>query len=154
MNVINKLFVIQFFMMHETLRTYRFWAFGEKTSSLIFMLREEYPYSVKTLCFVSNRSPLILELMKLYFFKTYFVPWHNFFETISEDHHCISFLCHWCNMMYDAMLCEWCDDVMLCKMIFVPKIHTHSHSRTHNLFAVYFSASPLIFWCISVDFSL
>jgi hypothetical protein len=27
---------------------------------------------------------LILELMKLYFFKTYFVPWHNFFETISK----------------------------------------------------------------------
>jgi hypothetical protein len=57
------------------------------------MLREEYPYFVKTLCFVSNTS-LILELMKLYFFKTYFVPWHNFFETIFEDHHCIPFLCH------------------------------------------------------------
>jgi hypothetical protein len=34
--------------MHETLRTYRFLAFGEKTPSLLFMLREEYPYSVKT----------------------------------------------------------------------------------------------------------
>jgi hypothetical protein len=77
--------------MHETLRTYRFLAFGEKTPSLLFMLREEYPYSVKTfnlrktLYFVSNRSRFILELMKLYFFKTYFVPWHNFFEAISED---------------------------------------------------------------------
>jgi hypothetical protein len=134
----------------------------KKTPSLLFMLREEYPYSVKnkhpisvkTLCFISNGSPLILELMKLYFFKTYFVPWHNFFEIFSEDQHCIPFLCHWCNMMYDVMLCEWCDDVMLCKMIFVPKIHTHSHSRTHNLFVVYFLASPLIFRCISVDFSL
>ena len=27
--------------MHETLHTYLFWAFGEKTPSLLFMLREE-----------------------------------------------------------------------------------------------------------------
>jgi hypothetical protein len=27
--------------MHETLHTYHFWAFGEKTPSLLFMLREE-----------------------------------------------------------------------------------------------------------------
>jgi hypothetical protein len=27
--------------MHETLHTYRFLAFGEKTPSLLFMLREE-----------------------------------------------------------------------------------------------------------------
>jgi hypothetical protein len=73
----------------------------KKTPSLLFMLREEYPYSiknkhptsVKTLCLVSNRSPFILEWMKLYF-KTYFVPWHNFFETIFEDQHCIPFLFH------------------------------------------------------------
>jgi hypothetical protein len=49
---------------------------------------------------------------------------------------------------------KWCDDVMLCKMIFVPKTHTHPHSGIHNLFVVYFSASPLIFRCISADFSL
>jgi hypothetical protein len=34
-------------------------------------LREEYPYSVKTLSFVSNRSRSTLELMKLYFFKSF-----------------------------------------------------------------------------------
>jgi hypothetical protein len=67
---------------------------AKKTPSLLFMLCEEYPYSVKILCFVSNRSSLILELTKLYFFKTYFVLWHNFFETISEDQHCIPLLCH------------------------------------------------------------
>jgi hypothetical protein len=33
--------------MHETLHTYRFLAFGEKTPSLLFMLREGYPYFVK-----------------------------------------------------------------------------------------------------------
>jgi hypothetical protein len=31
---------------------------------------------------------------------------------------------------------------------------THPHSGIHNLFAVYFSASPHIFRCISTDFSL
>jgi hypothetical protein len=30
-----------FFAMHETLCTYRFLAFGEKTPSLLFMLRKE-----------------------------------------------------------------------------------------------------------------
>jgi hypothetical protein len=39
-------------------------------------------------------------------------------------------------------------------MIFAPKTHTHPHSEIHNLFAVYFLASPLIFRCISADFSL
>ena len=78
----------------------------------------------------------------------------HFFEAFSEGHHCIPFLCHWCSMMYDVMLCEWCDDVMLCKMIFVLKTHTHPHSGIHNLFAVYFLVSPLIFRCISADFSL
>jgi hypothetical protein len=117
---------------------------AKKTPSLLFMLRQEYQYSVKnkypisvkTLCFEINVSPSILELMKLYFFKTYFVAWHNFFAPIAE--------CYANDVM---MLC-------LCKMIFVPKIHTHSHSGIHNHFAVYFSASPLIFRCISVDFSL
>jgi hypothetical protein len=37
----RKLFVIQFFAMHETLYTYRFLAFGEKTPSLLFMLHKE-----------------------------------------------------------------------------------------------------------------
>jgi hypothetical protein len=47
LNVICKLFVIHFFAMHETLYTYCFLAFGEKTPSLLFMLRKE-----KDLCFV------------------------------------------------------------------------------------------------------
>jgi hypothetical protein len=41
LNVVCKLFVIQFFTMHETLHTYRFLAFDEKTPSLLFMLREK-----------------------------------------------------------------------------------------------------------------
>jgi hypothetical protein len=47
LNVTCKLFVIQSFAMHETLCTYRFLAFGEKTPSLLFMLRKE-----ECLCFM------------------------------------------------------------------------------------------------------
>jgi hypothetical protein len=63
MSYMNR-FVIQFFVMHETLCTYRFLAFGEKTPSLLFMLRKEElfmlcknpPYFVKHQCFVNNKS--------------------------------------------------------------------------------------------------
>ena len=59
-------FIVQFFTMHETLHTYRFWAFGEKTPSLLFMLHKEEllcfvknpPYFVKHQCFVNNKSLL------------------------------------------------------------------------------------------------
>jgi hypothetical protein len=47
LNVIYEWFVIKFFAMHETLCTYRFLAFGEKTPFLLFMLRKE-----EFLCFV------------------------------------------------------------------------------------------------------
>jgi hypothetical protein len=30
----------------------------------------------------------------------------HFFEAFSEGQHCIPFLCHLCNMMYEVMLCE------------------------------------------------
>jgi hypothetical protein len=29
---------------------------------------------------------------------------------------------------------KWCDDVMLCKMIFIPKTHAHPCDKTRNLF--------------------
>ena len=37
---------------------------------------------------------------------------------------------------------KWCDDVMLCNMIFTPKTHTHPCNKTHNLFK-----SALTFRC-------
>jgi hypothetical protein len=47
----------------------------------------------------------------------------------------------------------WCND-MLQRMMLMPKTHTHAETQSlcplrndQNLFAVYFSASPLIFWC-------
>jgi hypothetical protein len=36
---------------------------------------------------VNNGSPFHIKVTKLYFLKTYFVPWH-FFETISEAQYC------------------------------------------------------------------
>jgi hypothetical protein len=47
----------------------------------------------------------------------------------------------------------WCDDMMQ-RMMLLPKTHTHAETQSlrplrnyQNLFAVYFSASPLIFRC-------
>jgi hypothetical protein len=37
---------------------------------------------------------------------------------------------------------KWYDDVMLCKMVFIPKIHAHPCNKTHNLFK-----SALTFRC-------
>jgi hypothetical protein len=95
--------------------------------------------------------------MKLYFFKTYFVPQHNFsFSKHSLKVNIVSPSCAidaiWC-----MMLCyvKWCDNVMLCKMIFMPKTHTHTPIveytislplifRLHRLF---FGVSALTFRC-------
>jgi hypothetical protein len=52
----------------------------------------------------------------------------------------------------NIMLCEWYDDVMLCKIIFVPKTHTHPHSRIHNLFAIYFRLHRLFFGVSALTF--
>jgi hypothetical protein len=63
-------------------------------------------------------------------------------------------------MMYDVMLCEWCDDAMVCKMILVPKIDTHSHSRTHSHcrlffgFTVYFSVYQRWLFAVSLPWEL
>jgi hypothetical protein len=83
--------MIQLFTMHETFTYIPFLSlWRKKTPSLLFMLRKEHPYSVKILqfpkkhlCFMNNGSPFHIKMTKMYFLKTYFVPWH-FFETISE----------------------------------------------------------------------
>jgi hypothetical protein len=61
--------------MHETLHTYRCLAFGEKTPSLLFMLRKE-----KNSCFVKismlrkEGSLLCDKADEVLFPKAYFVP--------------------------------------------------------------------------------
>jgi hypothetical protein len=52
----------------------------------------------------------------------------------SEDRYCVPFLCHMQHDVWCLCYAKWCDDVMLCKMMFIPKIHTHSCDKTHNLF--------------------
>jgi hypothetical protein len=61
--------------MDETLYTYRFLAFGEKTPSLLFMLhKEENSCFVKTSQLYKHMIPsFAIELTKLYFLA-YFVP--------------------------------------------------------------------------------
>ena len=63
LNVIYKLLATQFFTMHETLHTYRFLSLRRKNtfpsfhaSWRISIFRKKHPASIKTLCFVSNRS--------------------------------------------------------------------------------------------------
>ena len=80
----------------------------------------------------------------------------HFFEAFSEGQHYIPFLCHWCNMMYDVMLCEmmwWC--YAMRKWYFVPKTHTHipileytiSLSFIFRLHRLFFGVSALTFCC-------
>jgi hypothetical protein len=114
--------------MHETLHTYHFWAFGEKTPSLLFMLRKE-----NDPCFVQNIHAsqrgipsFVTRLMKLYFPKlTLCLSTFLFLRSIRRRStlHSILILL----MRYDV----WCDamrnDVMIwCKMILMPKTHTHN----------------------------
>jgi hypothetical protein len=58
--------------------------------------------------------------------------------------------CSRCIMLYDAYVMQrWCDDVMLCKMIFVPQIHIPIVKHTPLG-----ASSPFTFSGISVYFSL
>ena len=104
--------------------------------------------------------------MRLHFVWICLVPQHDFLfsEIFSEDQHCIPFLF----LMQYAVWClcyaEWCDDVMLCKMIFVPQIHIPVIEHTaHTLFILALTfrckpplgaSSPFTFSGISIYFSL
>jgi uncharacterized CHY-type Zn-finger protein len=85
------------------------------------------------------------------YFSAYFVPWHLFiFVKYSPKIDFVSNSCHWCDMMYDVMLC----DDMMREIMLMPKTHSHAKTQSfcplrndQNLFAAYFSASPLIFRC-------
>ena len=127
-------FMVQFFTMHETLHTYRFWVFGEKTPSLLFMLREE------ELPFITIMSKVFRKVLKLRrnilqsctseinivspCDLAWFAPFSKRFPEGRRSH------AAWCMML---MLCKkWCDDVMLCKVIF--RRYTHICAIKHNLF--------------------
>ena len=131
MNVIYKSpFIIEFFTMHETLNTYHFWAFGEKTPSLLFMLREEGILMNNIDASWKHFPKLFSEAMQLWYwsdkvrpcfvkifpetvFRSYTISM-LLFQSIPSKVESVPFSCR---MRYDVWcLCyaKWCDDVMLC----------------------------------------
>ena len=126
LNVIYKsLFIIEFFTMHETLNTYHFWAFGEKTPSLLFMLREEKFLCITTMSIVLRWriSKLRENILRSYTPKMKIVSpcdltRFSLFQSILPKINIVSPSCAICSMMYDAyamrndamMLCyvRWC----------------------------------------------
>ena len=162
--------MVQFFTMHETLHTYRFWVWRKNTfpsfhaswrritiyhSNIWSILKECWSFVETFLKAILQRSILFL-----------LVTWHDLplFQSVFPKIDIISLSYATCSMMYDAYVMQrWCDDVMLCKMVFIPKIHAHPCNKTHNLFksALTFrckpplgASSPFTFGGISVDFSL
>jgi hypothetical protein len=84
----------------------------------------------------------------------------HFFEAFSEGQHCIPFLCHWCNMMYDVMLCEmmwWCyamQNDTLCRRhtLTSPYWNTRSLCRLFFGFTAYFSVYQRWLFAVSSAF--
>jgi hypothetical protein len=112
---------------------------GEKTPSLLFMLREEVLPFITTISEVSRK---VLKLRRnipqgytseINIVSPCDLAWFApFSKRFPEDWYHISFLCH---MQYDVWcLCyaKWCDDVMLCKVVF--RRYTHICAIKHNLF--------------------
>jgi hypothetical protein len=134
LNLICKLFAIHFFVMHEIFIYIPFWAFGEKTPSLLFMLRKEkfhaswkYAYFVKHPCFVNKGSLLSQQSWRNCISHLYFVN-----KAFSEDRLHIQFVSL---VRYDV-------DVMLCVMMWwydakydanAEDTHSHAHIETHSL---------------------
>ena len=101
-----------------------FWAFGEKTPSLLFMLRKENLLCVTRIAIflwwrISELHENILWIhkkcyvasqMKLHFFSIYLVPWHDFlfFQNILRR----SMLCP-----LPVLHAKWWMMLMLCKMM-------------------------------------
>ena len=116
--------------------TYRFWAFGKKTPSLLFMLRK--------------KPPSMANLIRLYFPKFAFVPQHIFIQVIAEDLLRTQSFCCWCDTMYDVMLCgmmRWYDTIWWwCRTYTHTRAHTGTHKTLHPLrdvFGVFKLCIPL-----------
>ena len=108
--------MVLFFTMHEILHTYRFWVFDEKTPSLLFMLREEEFSFIATI-------PSVL-------MKNIQTSWKYLPKLHPENQYCIPFLCHMQNDVWCLCYAKWCDDVMLCEVMLIPKIQTHPCNKT------------------------
>jgi hypothetical protein len=139
--------------MHETLHTYRFWAFGEKTPSLLFMLcKEKDPCFVKISMLREEGSFLLWQGWWSCISRSLLraLAHFHFYEAFAEDQLCIRFSCHWCDMMYDVMLCEmmwWYDAKWYWCQRYTP---THPHWNTQTLHPLrndFWASSPFIFQC-------
>jgi hypothetical protein len=156
-----------------------FWAFGEKTPSLLFMLREENLLCItrisillwwrisklrenilrsykKVLCCLSDEAILLLNLSCA-------LARFSLFPKHSSKINIVSPSCSTCNMMYDAYVMQN-DVMMLCyAKWYLCRRYTHLCNGAHNLFisALTFrckpplgASSPFTFSGISVYFSL
>ena len=119
------------------------------------MLCKNHPYFVKHQCFVNNKS--LFSHQNWWSCNSQLTLCLGIFSFFVK--HCpkiglVFNWCHWCDMMWDVMLCDmmrWYDAKNDANAE-----DTHPHWNTQslrplrndrNLFAVYFSASPLIFRC-------
>jgi hypothetical protein len=118
------------------LRTYRFWAFDEKTHSLLFMLRKEgSPFYGK----YDKIVPRSLLRVSAHFHSTKycrrFASYPIFLSLMQYD--------VWCNVVRnDAMI--WCN------MMMMSNTHTRAHTGTHktlhplrNIFGIFKLCIPL-----------
>jgi hypothetical protein len=138
--------------MHETLHTYRFWAFGEKTPSLLFMLRKEKDPCFAKISMLRKEGSLLLwqgwccisrSLLRA-------LAHFHFYEGFIEDQLRIRFSCHWWDMMYDVMLCKmmwWYDAKWYWCRRHTPT-HPHWNTQTlHPLRIDFWASSLFIFRC-------
>jgi hypothetical protein len=74
----------------------------------------------------------------------------HFYEAFAKDHLRVRFSCHWCDMMYDVMLCRmmWWYDAKWCQC----QRHTSTRpywntQALHPLRIDFWASSPFTFWC-------
>jgi hypothetical protein len=135
--------------MHETLYTYRFLSLRrKKTPSLFFMLREENPFYITRIRLLLRwKMSKLREIFVLRFrcgytssrFVLCLSTIFSFLKYVSKVN-IVSPSCSRCITLYDAYVMQkWCDDVMLCKMIFVSQIYTPVIKHTHFYISADFS---------------
>ena len=136
--------------MHETLHTYHFLSLRRKNTFPSFHAswRKSFLYHKnlltsliknvhaswnilrsckKVLCCFSDEATLHLDLPCA-------LAWFSFPKYIPKVN-TVSPSCSRCIMLYDAYVMQkWCDDVMLCKMIFMPQIHIPVIKHTHFIY--------------------
>jgi hypothetical protein len=111
------------------LQTHRFWAFGEKTPSLLFMLRKE-------------RDPFYNKSNKTVFPEAYFMPQHVFILTKHLPKVCFILIFCAVNAIWCMMKCyaKQCDDMMQNDDDAEdthPRAHTGIHKTLHPLWNVF-----------------